>query len=277
VATSVNNGKLIISGTGIKALGNVAATSTGQLRLGWQLAANSSSSGANSFSAGSFAANTNSVIDVRLNPSGSAVALNHVFWTQARSWTVLTTTSTSGTIALGTVSPDAAGRMASDYGTFAVQTVGTSTSLTWTPLPILTWKLQKFGGNASNAAISGNLADPDNDGLANLIEFVIGGQPDPAVAGANSNHLSPTATIVGEDLVYTFRRSTISLSQPGIAIKVEYGSELTGWQTASQGVNGVNVNVTSGIEPGIDEVKVRIPRSLAQGSKLFVRLNVMIP
>jgi autotransporter-associated beta strand protein len=276
-ATSVNNGKLIISGTGIKALGNVAATSTGQLRLGWQLAANSSSTGANSFSAGSFAANTNSVIDVRLNPSGSAVALNHVFWTQARSWTVLTTTSTSGTIALGTVSPDAAGRMASDYGTFAVQTVGTSTNLTWTPLPILTWKLQKFGGNASNAAISGNLADPDNDGLANLIEFVIGGQPDPAVAGANSNHLSPTATIVGEDLVYTFRRSTISLTQPGIAIKVEYGSELTGWQTASQGVNGVNVNVTSGIEPGIDEVKVRIPRSLAQGSKLFVRLNVMIP
>lgn len=277
VATSVNNGKLIISGTGIKALGNVSATSSGQLRLGWQLAANSTSTGANTFSAGSFAANTNAVIDVTLNPAGGAVALNNVFWTQPRSWTVLTTTSTSGTIALGTVSPDAAGRMASDYGTFAVQTVGTSTNLTWTPLPIITWKLQKFGANATNEAISGNLADPDRDGLANLIEFVIGGQPDPANPGANSNHLSPTATIVGDDLVFTFRRSTLALSQPGIAIKVEYGSELTGWETATEGENGVTTAVTSGIEPGIDEVKVRIPRSLAQGSKFFARLNVMIP
>jgi hypothetical protein len=158
-----------------------------------------------------------------------------------------------------------------------VQTVGTSTNLTWTPLPILTWRIQKFGANASNASISGDLADPDRDGLANLIEFVIGGQPDPALAGANSNHLSPTAMIVGNDLVYTFRRSTVSLSQPGIAIKVEYGSELTGWQTATAGVNGVTTAVTSGIEPGIDEVKVRIPRSLAQSAKFFVRLNVMMP
>ena len=277
VATSVNNGKLIVSGTGIKALGNVAATSTGQLRLGWQLAANSISTGANTFSAGSVSANTNTVIDVTLNPSGGAVALNNDFWTQPRSWTVLTTTSTSGTIALGTVSPDAAGRMAANYGTFAVQTVGTSTNLTWTPLPILTWKLQKFGANASNESISGNLADPDHDGLANLIEFVIGGQPDPANPAADSSHLAPTAAVVGDDLVFTFRRSTLSLSQPGIGIKVEYGSELTGWQAAVGGVNGVTVSVTSGIESGMDGVNVRIPRALAQGSKFFARLNVMIP
>ncbi|MGL5017975.1 MAG: PA14 domain-containing protein [Luteolibacter sp.] len=275
--TTVSNGKLIISGSGSNALGTVSATGAGQLRLGWQLAANSTSTGANSFSAGSVAANANSVIDVTLNPPAGTVALNNIFWTLPRSWTVLTTTSTTGTITLGTVSPDAAGRMASNYGTFAVQTTGTTTNLTWTPLPLLTWKLQRFGTNASNATISGDLADPDRDGLANLIEFVIGGQPDPAVGGANSNHLSPTAAIVGADLVYTFRRSTLSLSQPGIAIKVEYGSELTGWQTATGGTNGVTTVVTSGIEPGIDEVKVRIPRSLAQGAKFFVRLNVMMP
>lgn len=275
--TTVNNGKLIVSGSGTNALGTVSSTGAGQLRLGWQLAANSTSAGANSFSAGSFAANTNTVIDVALNPSGGAVALNNVFWTQPRSWTALTTTSTSGTIALGTVSPDSAGRLASAYGTFAVQTAGTSTNLTWNPLPILTWRTQKFGANASNEAIAGDLADPDRDGLANLIEFVIGGQPDPAVAGANSNHLSPTATIVGDDLVYTFRRSTISLNQPGIAIKVEYGSELTGWQTATVGLNGVTTTVTSAIEPGMDEVEVRIPNSLAQGAKFFARLHVMMP
>ena len=65
-----------------------------------------------------------------------------------------------------------------------------------------------------------------------------------------------------------------ALDNPGLGIKVEYGSELTGWQTATAGVNGVTTVVASGIEPGVDEVAVRIPRSLAQGAKFFVRLNV---
>jgi hypothetical protein len=58
---------------------------------------------------------------------------------------------------------------------------------------------------------------------------------------------------------------------------IEYGSELTGWQAAVGGVNGVTVSVTSGIESGMDEVNVRIPRALARGSKFFARLSVMIP
>jgi autotransporter-associated beta strand protein len=275
--TTVNNGRLIVSGTGTNALGTVSATSTGQLRLGWQLTANSTTSGTNTFSAGSFAANSNAVVDVTLNASGSAVALNNVFWTQARSWPVLTTTATTGTIALGSVSTDAAGRPASDYGTFAVQTTGTSTNLSWTPLPILTWRTQRFGVNASNTAISGDLADPDKDGLANLIEFVIGGQPDPASPGANSTQLAPRAAIVGQDFVFTFRRTQTSLTQPGIEIKTEYSSGLTGWQSAVAGVNGVSANVTTGIEPGVDEVSVRIPRSLIPGPRCFARLNVAIP
>jgi hypothetical protein len=60
-------------------------------------------------------------------------------------------------------------------------------------------------------------------------------------------------------------------------IMIEYGSELTGWQAAVGGVNGVTVSVTSGIESGMDEVNVRIPRALARGSKFFARLSVMIP
>lgn len=277
VGTSVNNGTLIVSSTGIKALGNVVATSPGLLRLGWQLAANSTSTGANTFSAGSFAANANARININLNPPSSAVALNHVFWTQPRSWTVLTATSVSGAVTLGTVSPDAAGRAADAYGTFAVQSTGTSVSVTWTPLPIITWRLQRFGANASNASIAGDLADPDRDGLANLIEFVLGGHPDPSAPGASSTHLLPTASVVGNELVFKFRRTTVALSQPGIGIKVEYGAALTGWQTAVAGVNGITSSVTLGIEPGVDEVSVRIPRSLVPGPKFFVRLNVVIP
>ncbi len=39
------------------------------------------------------------------------------------------------------------------------------------------WRQMKFGANAGNNAISGPTADPDNDGLSNLIEYAIGTEP----------------------------------------------------------------------------------------------------
>jgi autotransporter-associated beta strand protein len=116
-------------------------------------------------------------------------------------------------------------------------------------------------------------ADPDNDGIKNGIEFVIGG--DPSGPGSESSALLPTTALDATFLNFVFRRTDDSAAFDPF---VEYGSALTGWTEAQAGVDGVIVNEDNNFYgAGIDRVTVRIPRTLAVGSKLFARLHVDIP
>jgi autotransporter-associated beta strand protein len=136
--------------------------------------------------------------------------------------------------------------------------------------PYDTWTSSKGLSGAGASAT----ADPDSDGLANAIEFVVGGEPNPANPGSDSNALLPTVTSTATDLVFTFRRTDVSMTQPGAAIVAEYSSTLGAWTTAQNGVNGVTIAVTDdGFGAGVDKVDVSIPKALATGSKLFVRLS----
>lgn len=123
--------------------------------------------------------------------------------------------------------------------------------------------------------LSGNDAladsDPDDDGITNAIEFVIGGDP----ADTSDSGLLPTGAVAGNQLVFTFRRTDLaSYTNP----VVEYGSDLTGWTVAQNGVGGVSIVVDDDdFGPGIDRVTVSIPQALATGGKLFARLKVTIP
>jgi autotransporter-associated beta strand protein len=117
-------------------------------------------------------------------------------------------------------------------------------------------------------------ADPDHDGFTNAIEFVIGGEPNPAQPASNSSALAPSMATTATDLVFTFRRTDASLTQPGIAIAAAYSSTLGGWTTAQHGVNGVAIVVTDdGFGAGVDKVEVSIPKALASDSKMFARLT----
>jgi autotransporter-associated beta strand protein len=121
-------------------------------------------------------------------------------------------------------------------------------------------------------------ADPDNDGLPNLIEFILGGQPNPANPSANSSALAPTISLVPGYLVFTFRRSDIAASAPGISIRVEHGSSLTTWSEAVNGQNGVIITTSDdSIAPGIDRVEVRIPRPPTGSPPRFARLSATNP
>ena len=117
-------------------------------------------------------------------------------------------------------------------------------------------------------------ADPDKDGIANLLEFVLGGEPNPTHPNANSAALLPTVSVDATDLVFTFRRTDDSASYDPV---VEYGTALNAWTEAQAGVNGVVINEDNDFYGGAtDRVIVRIPRTLAApGSKLFARLKVL--
>ncbi len=74
-------------------------------------------------------------VDVLFNGPGSTVNLIRTYWRTAHAYPLLTAASIAGTLALGTLSPDAAGHSAAAYGDFSLQSGPTNVSLLWTPLP----------------------------------------------------------------------------------------------------------------------------------------------
>ncbi len=119
--------------------------------------------------------------------------------------------------------------------------------------------------------------DFDNDGLKNLMEFVLGGNP--TLSQAN---IAPTASASGVDLVITFKRSDASELQP-VAVKVQISDDLTFSTPANDILIGA-VSVAVPIAPtgatytvaegagvnGLDTVTVTIPKAAA--AKKFARV-----
>ncbi len=141
--------------------------------------------------------------------------------------------------------------------------------------PYASWEV------ANGIAGAGGGTDSDGDGIANAIEFVLGG--DPSGPDSNSNALKPVVTVDATYLNFVFRRTDASMAlAPAQQPYVEYGSDLAGWTTAVQGApveNPVQIVVEDDFfAAGTDRVTVRIPRALATpGTKLFARLRADIP
>ena len=119
-------------------------------------------------------------------------------------------------------------------------------------------------------------ADPDLDGIPNGVEFVIGGQPNPANPNSNSTALLPQITVDATYLRVIYRRCDESIY---LASGIEYDADMAGpWTLAEQDVNGVDINVINdGFGLHFDRVEVLIPRSNQAAGKLFAHLYVSEP
>jgi hypothetical protein len=96
--------------------------------------------------------------------------------------------------------------------------------------------------------------DPDHDGIANLMEYVLGGDP-----SLFSTGILPAADLTNDSLVFAFHRR---ISSAGDTTQIfQYGSNLTGW-TDIPVIQGGVVSISSNIPaPGTDEVVITIPAS----------------
>ncbi len=175
-----------------------AATS----RLIWELAGNTDAAGSfDTVNAAGVSIADGARIDVALDSAGSTVDFTDAFWRQERTWTLLDAASVDGAFALGSPGSDAAGRPAVEYGVFALQQTGWVVNLVWTPSapPLRIWRETHFGGNWDDPEISGDDADPDKDGIPNLIEYALGTSPVAAngsgiAAAEDEGHFSITYT-----------------------------------------------------------------------------------
>ncbi|MDB6071849.1 MAG: hypothetical protein JWL81_3020, partial [Verrucomicrobiales bacterium] len=145
------------------------------------------------------------------------------------------------------------------------------------PPPWLRWRKEKFPSAPDDDTISGPAADPDGDGLVNLLEYALGGEP-AAGAGAHVNVL-PTVSRAGDGLLFTLTRKP---AQYDLRLAIETAPDPAGpWTTGALAVEGMDFEAErQGItlsedapENGI--VTVRFIQSGDTGaSRVFVRMRV---
>lgn len=122
-----------------------------------------------------------------------------------------------------------------------------------------------WSGRGMNNLAGGPFHDDDGDGMANILEYVLGGNPaDP------SHHSMPIAHAESGNFIFTFRR--LAQSAADTRQIFQYSSNLTDW-TDVPIVHGGMVEIQSNTpQAGTDTVIITMPAPRASG--LFGRLQV---
>lgn len=128
--------------------------------------------------------------------------------------------------------------------------------------PVESWRQQYFS-RRDNAAIAANLADPDGDGIVNLLEYATGSSP------LSTSPPSESLQRVDETLVFDHSRLAAN-ADPSLVYQIEWSTDLQNWSS-----NGVTSTAQSGTDAA-NRVRWRSSIPIATGAK-FVRLRVSVP
>lgn len=144
-------------------------------------------------------------------------------------------------------------------------------------------KIFKFDQWIASFGTSGVLdANPDKDSIVNGTEYVLGTNP---VKKTGSTFL-PKSRVTNADpdgdgkksryLVFSYRRTQASASDPDVAILVEWrASAKEGWKNVASESGVIVKNQANRFAGGVDLVSVHIPRTITKSSKIFTRLRVV--
>ncbi len=133
------------------------------------------------------------------------------------------------------------------------------------PLPQGVWLSSKFtASELSNAAISGNTADPDKDGINNLLEYAYGMEP--KISSTVGVPVSEIQNVGGADyLTITYRRNRAATD---VIYGVQVSSDLQTWTT-----HVTELSVTDNGD-GTDKVVVRDNIPVSSATNRFIRVQV---
>ena len=136
------------------------------------------------------------------------------------------------------------------------------------------WKLTRFGANAGNPAISGDDADPDHNGISNLIGYALG---TPATPGAPAA-AQPVTGQLGGCLTLTFTRP---VSATDIIYTVQVSDDQVAWQNGSTyaasgdtPANAATTQVSRTVANGIETITVQDNTPLSSSPQRAIRLTI---
>lgn len=135
---------------------------------------------------------------------------------------------------------------------------------------------ETFAGYVSGLALTGELDDPDFDGIANLLEYAFGGNP-----GSNSNHavggypLAPQSSEENGTLTFTYARRTDAAAR-SLTYETEFSETLdsTPWSTTLPAGASSSAAPFDPDVPGYEQVSVSIPTG--SPDRNFVRVSVTL-
>jgi hypothetical protein len=132
-----------------------------------------------------------------------------------------------------------------------------------------------WAGGFAGLSDSDPTLDFDDGGLETGLEWVLGGDP---TDGGDDATIAPTInnTTDPDFFIFTYRRADDANADAKTAIAVEYGNDLDGWSQAVAGPDIVITPTNNAAGARIDLVEVKIRRTLAQGGRLFARLNIEV-
>ncbi|MBI2512564.1 MAG: immunoglobulin domain-containing protein [Opitutae bacterium] len=165
-------------------------------------------------------------------------------------------TATTSSLSLANVTLADAG----DYDAVVTNSGGSATSdvATVTVLTALeTWRQTHFGSTA-NSGNAADAADPDGDGLSNLVEYALG--LDPAAASVSG---APVAGAASGNWTYTFTRPS---DRSDLTYEVEASTDLVNWSAT-----GVTLSLVSETN-GVATYQATYPT--ASADKFFFRLKI---
>jgi poly(3-hydroxybutyrate) depolymerase len=136
-----------------------------------------------------------------------------------------------------------------------------------------TWKNTNFGVNVSNPLIAGDTADPDGDGISNLTEYALGGNPNSAattilpVISVPVDRLQVAFTrLAPTDVTYVVQASGDLSTWTDLATLTANSTSWTGAAMVSETGSGATRNVT-----------VQDTVLTTAGTKRFFRLKITNP
>ncbi len=136
------------------------------------------------------------------------------------------------------------------------------------------WRRLNFGA-WQNRAESHDLADPDGDGLPNVLEWSLDG--DPAAADA---YVSPSAVVAAGRLVFNFERNPVATD---VVYHIEASSDLGiggAWEAIAQKLPGMPWQATPGVtiqDDGFGSVAVVDAVEIGATQRRFLRLRITKP